>query len=103
MKGFDADVETEGKRWLAKIGSARRILMAYVDGIVAAVPADMILAVATLPAYVSELLRASSGTASTSVLLVSAAAGAAVVFAASVGLARIVRRAGQSRQQVTQV
>jgi hypothetical protein len=77
--------------------------MAYVDGIAAAVPADMISATATLPAYVSELLRASSGASSTSVLLLSTAAGAAGVFAAGVGLARIVRRAGQARQQVRQV
>jgi hypothetical protein len=76
--------------------------MAYVDGIVAAVPADVISAAATLPVHVEELLRASSGAGSTSVLLLSAAAGA-VVFAA-VALARIVRRAGQARQQqVTQV
>ncbi len=73
--------------------------MAYVDGIVAAVPADTISAAAALPAYVNELLRASSG-ASTSVLLLSTAAGAAVVF---VGLARIARRAGQARQRVMQV
>jgi hypothetical protein len=77
--------------------------MAYVDGIAAAVPADMISATATLPAYVSELLRASSGASSTSVLLLSAAAGAAGVFAAGVGWARIVRRAGQARQQVRQL
>ena len=56
--------------------------MAYVDGIVATVPAEVISAAATLPVYVSELLRASSGASSTSVLLLSAAAGAAGVFAA---------------------
>ena len=76
--------------------------MAYVDGIVATVPAEVISAAATLPVYVSELLRASSGASWTSMLL-SAAAGAAGVFAAGVGLARIVRRAGQARQRVMQV
>jgi uncharacterized protein YbaA (DUF1428 family) len=77
--------------------------MAYVDGIVAAVPADMISAAATVPEHLNELLRASSGAASTGALLLSAAAGAAVLLAASAAAARIVRRAGQARQQVTQV
>jgi len=100
---FDARAETGAKRWLATIRPPRRIVMAYVDGIVATVPAEVISAAATLPVHVSELLRASSGASSTSVLLLSAAAGAAGVFAAGVGLARTVRRAGQARQQVMRV
>jgi hypothetical protein len=75
--------------------------MAFVDGIVAAVPAEMLTPTA-LPAHVDELLRALSGTASTSVLLLSSAAGAAVLFAASVAAARMVRRAGQAGRQLTQ-
>ena len=73
--------------------------MAYLDGIVFAVPADILSVAATLPTHLNELLRTSSGTASANVPLLSAAASAVVLLAASVAVARIVRRAGHARQQ----